>query len=56
MSGVLRGLGISPTSKAENSVGVFRVSGERAHGDPACEVYPEYVITLVIPKIELSRN
>ena len=38
MSCGLRGLGISPTSKAENSVGIFRVSGERAHGCPACPV------------------
>lgn len=38
MGGVLGGLGISPTSRAKNGVGIFRVSGERAHGRPACPV------------------
>lgn len=42
MSGVLGGLGISPTSRAKNGVGIFRVSGERAHGRPACPVYSVY--------------
>jgi hypothetical protein len=44
MSGVLGGLGISPTSIAKNGVGIFRVSGERAHGRPACPVCTEYHI------------
>ena len=55
---VQRGLGALPsTSKAEGEItsGFFPLWAECINTGIACQFYPEFGITIVIPKVRLSR-